>query len=197
MINHSLRIPAITAIVVVAALVIGFGSYVHANPSFFDRFQSNAATSTLAYMTPGTGTTTLSAINTQNGGFESAVVNLQVTATSTAVVGQVLLNARVEGSMDNVDWYPLAIRADTTLGTSPGTATTTILTSNPYNNFSLALATSTTPAGDFGGTGTAFRMHESFVLPTLTRHVRVVFSDPTAGGKYGLWAEIVTKRQSN
>ena len=170
----------------------------HANPSFFSRFQTaTGATSTLAYMTPGTGTTTVTALNSTNNAFTSAILNLQVTATSTGVAGQVLANVRIEQSMDNVDWYPIAIPADTTLGTSPSTATTTLLTTNPYNTYYLALATSTTPTGNFGGSGSATVMFRSFVLPTSQKHVRAVFTDPASGGNYGVWAEIVTQQQTN
>lgn len=189
-------------VITAALLAIGlWGGSVYANPDYLDRVQtSTTGSSTLAYMTAGTGTTTLELINTQASAYKSAVGLVQVTATSTGVAGQVLLDARIEGSMDTGttrDWYPIAIGANTTLGTTPSSATTTLLTS-PYNVNRLALSTTTIGyAGNFGGTGTATVMLSSFEIPANTRHIRVIFTDPAGGGKYGLYAEIVAKRESN
>lgn len=157
-----------------------------ANPSFFNRFQTQPATTTLAYMTPGTGTTTITAINSTNNAFTSATLNLQVTATSTGVASSVLANVRVEASMDNVDWYPIAVVTTT--------ATTSLLTTNPYNSYSLVLATSTVAQG---GTGSATLMMRSFDIPVKERHLRAVISNPAGGGNYGVWGEIVTQQQTN
>lgn len=173
---------------IIALAIVLFAKQTKANPSFFERFQTNSATTTVVYMQPGQATTTVTALNPQNTAFESALVNIQVTATSTGVTGQVLLNARVEGSMDNVDWYPIVLSPTTV-------ATTTLLTSNPYNMYQLALSTTTVDINP--GSGSTTRIHQTFAVPTYTKHLRVEFMTPAGGGKYGLWAEIVTKRQSN
>jgi hypothetical protein len=176
-----------------AALV--FTQTAQANPTFFPQTATTATASTsLAYMTQGTGTTTLAydsygicgtnQSQSTLSGAASAQVNVQITATTTGNPNVLNLNARFEESQDCIDWYPVAAPLTT--------ATTTLLTSNPYNSFNLTISTSTLSAG---GSGTATRIHESFAIPTPERAVRVVFSDPTGGGTYGLWAQIVPTKQ--
>lgn len=176
---------------IVGVLAFSFITLIHkadANPFFFERFQSASATSTVVYMQPGTASTTVTALNNQNASFESAIVNIQVIATTTGVSIPVI-NARVEGSMDNQDWYPVALY--------PSVIATSTALLTPYSSLSLQISTSTSPAGNFGGSGTATQIMSSFTIPVSIRHLRVVFTDPAGGGKYGLWAEIVTKRQTN
>ena len=148
------------------------------------------ATTTLRFLRPGAGTTTLTCPigATQRLQDNTAILHFIAIATSTTVAEPKLL-ARVEGSRNNVDWYPIAI--PTVIG---GTiATTTPYTTNPYNNLSFNISTSTTPAGDFGGTGTATRIHYSLVIPATEPYERVIFSSPTGGGVVGLWAEMYGK----
>lgn len=174
-----------------------------AEPSHFDRAQTSSATTTLNFLKPGFGTTTLTFMNPLDTGFNSAVVAIQANATNTTVVGQVVLNARVEGSPNSTngtdgEWYPVAIPVNTTLAPfTPTSASTTVLTSNPYQIFQIALSTSTTPARNYGGTGSDTLLMTSFSIPTDFKHMRVVFTDPTGGGNYGIWAEIIAKKENN
>lgn len=192
---------ALASVLLLLTVLVFFVSPVSANPATLQRVTTAAATSTLAYMTTGAGTTTLTLLNsTGNIAYDSAQINVLVTATSTGIVGAVTLNARIEGSMDDatnpglMTWYPLDIAANTTLGTSPNTASTTLITSNPYNQTQLVLSTSTL---SFGGTGTAFVIPASFPVPNVPlKHIRVVFTDPASGGNYGIYAELVAKKQN-
>ena len=87
----------------VLTLVLFFGYQVKANPSYFTRYQMASATSTLTYMTAGTATTTLTFDTGVGaaGGADSAILNVQFTASSTSSV----LNINYEYSQDNIDWY--------------------------------------------------------------------------------------------
>lgn len=142
------------------------------------------ATTTVAYLTPGTATTTLSSdlysasSNTKANG---ALVAFQYTASSSAAA----LKARVEYSNDGVDWYaesiPLAETATTTL-------MTTTFREYSWNNF----ATTT----DYGGSGTASRIHQSFSIATPTRYVRVKFYVPAGAGNGALWASLTPNKDN-
>jgi hypothetical protein len=151
---------------------------------------TNPASSTLNFMKPGHGTTTLTCPINSFARSESglAILHFQVTATSTAV-DKPALNARIEVSRDNIDWYPLAQPATIT-GLN---ATTTPYTSDPYRGLSFRISTSTPYAGDFGGSGTATRIHYSVEIPATEPFMRVVFTSPASGGNIGLWAEIYGK----
>ncbi len=178
----------IIAFVALSLTILAFNSAeVGANPSQILENKSAAATTTITYMTPGAATTT-NAFDTQgDGGFpaESGQLALQVTATSTGVITPTVV-VRFEDSQDGIDWYPRAIRTVT--------ATTSLMTSDPFNEISLKIATSTT-AG-FGGSGTAQRYH--FVIdaqPTM-RYVRAVIRIPIGGGNVGMWSNIIAKKQN-
>lgn len=161
-------------------------------PLYANRSQSAAATSTLVYVTPGTATTTLTLNQNSVSSYSSALVNLQVTATSTGVAAGVLANLRFEGSMDLVDWYPI------TGLQAPTTTESTIYTTQTYVQHQVTFSTSTPQTGDWGGSGTETLIHQSFRVPeTDYRHLRVIISDPVGGGNYGLWAELVGNKESN
>lgn len=180
-----------TIVAITTATLLIWGT-ARANPTMFPPSAYTAvATSTLAYMSPGTATTTLTydaygicgtneASQTLTGA-DDAQVNLQITASSTGPT----INARVEESQDCIDWYPVAVPI--------ANATSTLYTSNPYQNYSLVISTST--VSGYGGSGTSQRVHESFSIPIPERAVRVVFYDPAGGNNYGLWAQIVPSKQ--
>lgn len=157
-----------------------------ANPSETPSFKGNtAASTTLAYMTPGTGTSTIT--YDSNAGtktkFDSVNLAYQLTATSTGVaVPTVIL--RLEDSRDGVDWYPRNVVSLT--------ATTSQATSDPYNSISLRVASSTTAVG---GSGTATRIHGSISVDSPMRYVRAIFYSPTGGGNYGLYAEMIPVKE--
>ncbi len=175
----------------VLLLVLAFcsvGSVVHANVPFFLRTLSATATSTLSYMAPGTGTTTLTfdaGVNQANGA-DMATLLIQYTASSTAPT----LRFRQEFSTDNVDWYTDGLGSVPVLMSLNSTSTQLI---TPYHEYQVNFATTT----DFGGSGTFARSLTSLQIPTPTRYTRIKFYVPASGGNGALWAEIVGKKQTN
>lgn len=178
-------------VVFAVALFFGTAIVAMANPSFFMvGSQTATASSTLAYMTPGTATTTLPALDTYAPGTNTkangAFLAFQYTASGTAPV----LNARVEYSNNNQDWYPDGF---TYVPEGPTYATTTIMTT-PAHNYSWTLSTTTEAIGS----GTATRVHQSLALTEIpARYVRVIFTVPQGGGNGGLWAVLVPFKERN
>lgn len=166
------------------------GLTVHANPSFFQR-QATApgATSTIAFMTAGTGTTTLTfdlGVSQANAA-DSATLLIQDTASSTAPV----LKFRQEFSNDNIDWY-----SDVTPNYLPSLAggnSTTTAVITPFHEYSITFATSTN--GDMGGSGTPGRSNVAIQISTPTRYTRIKLYVPVSGGNQSIWAEIAAKKQ--
>jgi hypothetical protein len=173
-----------TAVVLLALIgaAISLPSEARANPSRVETFTATAAASTtLAYITPGTGTTTLT--RAMSGGndskFDKAVLAIQVTATSTGVSVPTLM-VRFEDSRNCVDYYPRTA--------APSSATTTLLTADPYQAFSLRMASSTAAPGS---TDTATRLSKSIVTDVPLNCVRAVLYSPSGGGSYGVYAELI------
>lgn len=157
-----------------------------ANPSRVDSYVATASASTsLAYMTPGAGTTTLTkdARSGTDSKFDQVALAIQVTATSTGVISPTLM-VRLEDSRDCITYYPRTA--------VPATATTTLLTADPYNAFSLKIASSTTAPGS---TDTSTRLHKLIVADVPLNCVRAVLYDPAGGGNYGVYAELIGIRE--
>lgn len=156
-----------------------------ATPSqFFPTKETAPATSTLLYLTPGTGTTTLTYDSFQgdNAKIDRLVLAMQYTGSSTGPT----LKIRFEDSMNNNDWYP---RSATSLNP---TSTTTLLTGN-FSEYQWTVSTTT----DNGGSGTAARVHNAFTVEAPMRYVRAIFYVPAAGGNGGLWAQFVPVKQKD
>lgn len=154
---------------------------VYANPPSILRMWSASATSTLAYLSPGAGTTTLM-IDTgisANTAADNVTLLLQYTASGTAPT----LAFRQEYSADNIDWYSETLVSSTSQS---------ILVS-PYREYSIVF--STTTASGRGGSGTSARQMTSLQLPVPTRYTRVVFYVPAGGGNGALWSEFSAKKQ--
>lgn len=173
--------------VVLALLALGafFAFQAHANPSYFPvTVETNSATGTFAYLSPGAATTTLTFNAYANASSptkaDSATVVFQYTASGTAPI----LKARIERSQDGIDWYPVSV-------TTVLNATTSIMTT--FSEYTFNLATST--SADFLGSGTSQRVHESFTIETPTRFTRVKFYVPASGGNGGLWAQIIPTKE--
>src|SRR3990167_9502009 len=126
-----------------------------------------AATSTLGYLTPGTGTSTVTcAIGLDSP--RSAVLAIVVNASST----NTQFNGFVEESMDGIDWYPVTVNQSAS-------------TTNPYQvatrasfNFQFASTTiggTAAAASDnrLGAAGTNNRNHSSLEVPVRMKRVRV------------------------
>lgn len=164
-----------------------------ANPSFFLQDKSAAASSTISYMTAGTGTTT-NAFDTQgDGGFptDSAVLGIILHATSTGTV----LNWKYEyaDSTANVDCSVTPLSCDwfqERLSSAVIASTTVMLQSAPV--YSWTFATSSNAGGVSGITGTSTLMID---VPTPTRYVRVVFFLPVGSQNGAVWSEWIGKKQ--
>ena len=183
----------LVGIELIALVFVIFGGvhYTFANPSFFVRGTPTAtATSSLVYMTPGKATTTVSLPSTtsQNtDGYESAVLKIQVTASSTGVAGAVKINAHMETSIDGIDWYLF----------SAINGTSTPSTNGIENDLQITISTSTPIAGNFGGTGSSTTIFQDVALPNIpSEYFRLRLYDPVGGGNYGIWAIIEAKKQS-
>lgn len=139
--------------------------------------KSAVATTTRAWITAGTGTTTLTLPTPLSLGittkYDKARVYGEVDATSTAQNSQ--LSMRVEYSMDGVDWF-----SETSASSS--VATVGLMAQDIKFN----IATSTT----YNNTGSATRMHFSYIIDTPAAYNRVVFYSAPSGPNLSLWAAI-------
>src|SRR5215207_850826 len=176
-----------TAVLSVIALFAVAGT-AQANPSYFGvGTTTSAATSSPAFMTPGTGTSTTpvfdSYAQTLNGGVTSKadVVGLlvQLTGSSTATI----LNATVEYSQDGIDWYRNFVIDPNQTGTSTAPV---FNIANPFS-FSFKFASSTVGGGAVASTSN--RSTAALLIPTPFRYTRVVFSLTGAAG--AVWAQLV------
>lgn len=96
----------IIAIALLLAVGLSFGAErVKATASQLWTVNSATATTTVSYMTPGTGTTTIPLYNLSqyqfNDSTDQGQLNLQLTGSSTAATYDVAF----QSSMDAVDWY--------------------------------------------------------------------------------------------
>lgn|SRR3990167_10687652 len=147
-----------------------------------------AATTSPAYMTVGAATSTVTCALGENGA-ESAMLNIEVNATSTASV----FNFYVEESMGGVDWFPIA---------KSRVASTT----NPFDisvneTFRFTFASSTVGRGippvasGIGINGTDNRNHYSVEIPVTMKRVRVISGVTGANG--AVWMQIVPRQPIN
>lgn len=179
---------------------------VHANPNAFTRKQSASATTTLAYMTPGTATTT-AIIDCQQGGSssfgcDSGALMLQFTASSTS--STLLVNEEYAQGISGVDCVATPNACDWYEGNQSvinGLATTTLTASgNAYDitgvpQFSFKFASST--IGGIGISTTNNLANRLITFQSPTRYIRFVFSLKLAGANGAVWWDIVTKKQNN
>ncbi len=152
-----------------------------------------AATSTLAYMTPGTATTTVTCVMGQSGG-SSAILNVIVNATST----NTLYRFVVEESMDGDDWFTIATTTPNSSWISDGydSVFTYIFASSTVYG-----ATANAGASLLGVDGTNNRNHFSIDIPVRMKQVRVRVNLPinavgvgaTTTYRGALWMQIVPK----
>lgn len=168
----------------VAFLVLAFANEMEAAIYLLTPKKTATATTTVAYMTPGTATTTLTSdlyFSSSNTKASGALVAFQYTASSSAAA----LKARVEYSDDGIDWYPESVELNTV-------ATTTLMTTT-FREYSWSNFATTT---DYGGSGTASRIHQSFSVETPTRYVRVKFYVPAGAGNGALWASLTPNKEN-
>jgi hypothetical protein len=187
--NRMRPVLAILAMVISGALAFASGApaaYAMPQTSCYDA--TGSATTTLAFMSPGAATTTLTTSNcfdrqyTLNGMY----LAYQYTASSSASV----LKYRIEGSFDNIDWYPEQTE-NAYFPVAPGTTATTSIATVPFHEYSITMSTTT----DNGGSGTAARVHGIIAIPVFARYERVKFYVPTGAANGALWAELIGLRE--
>lgn len=165
-----------------------FAPAVHANPEGFMRKQPATATSSPAYLAPGTATTTYAFDTSVGNAFApsaTAALLIQFTGSSTAAN----LRWHYEYSQDtvcgttgsNADWYAgdNALVGDRTATTSPATYTSGIFESSWF----------------FASTTMGPTSKKLVMVPTPTRCVRVLFSLPAGSANGAVWAEWVAKKE--
>lgn len=175
----------ILPIIVLAGL---FGAkMVGATSSFFLPVSATAsATSTVSYLTAGTGTTTLAMDSFQNGIprlIDRAALLVQFAGSSTASI----LNINLEFSDDNIDWYQ-----DGGNFTSGFATSSRPVDIGQVSKFNYTFS-STTP-----GLGAAINATSTRIITTTvpTRYVRAVFTIPVGSLAGAVWAKWVPSRQS-
>ena len=166
--NDLVGVGIVTVVAIIASILFTF-SQVHANSPDFNQSSTAAATTTIVYMTPGTGTTTL-AYDSLDNGSDSAVLLTQFTASSTSAT----LAIRLQYSQNGIDWY------DDNLLSSTNSTTTAVKTVNVANSYAWAAAA-------------AGANLKAIDVPTPTRYVRAIYS--VTGANAGVWASLVAKKQ--
>lgn len=188
-------LPAIALGFCVALVLLSFAQIAAANPSDFPPAAycsgcTNATTSG-QFLSSGVGTSTATLdayySGTRNTKAEKAIVLFQLDATST--VSSPTVKARVEYSMDCVEYFPASNALASNSTTTPYTGT--------FSELSFTLASST----DMGGTGginaptTTFT--QSFAIDTPTRCTRVKAYGVSGGGRGNLWMMIQPAKERN
>lgn len=185
-------ISTFVALVLFAVAAFAFTAY--ANPGYWGGKQQTAtASTTLAYLSPGAATTTLTYdtfefdstknVNKSRTDAKDATLLFQYTASGT----EPRLNVRLEYSNDNIDWYPLAV---------PTTAVATDTPVTRFSEYQFALSTTTAATDGNLGSGTAGRVHQALKIDDIpTRYIRAIFYVPAAGGNGGLYAEFIPRKE--
>lgn len=170
-------------------LALSFAGLVHANPTLFtSSAQTATATTTLAYMTPGTATTTvLYDTRAENGTNQtkdgnglipdSVTLKEYMKASSTATV----LVTNFEFSDDKIDWYQNNLETYAAGAISIATP----------NSYTWTFATSTI-GGVLNGNGTDVGA-KVISVKVPTRYVRAVLTMTGANG--AVWAQMLPKKQ--
>ncbi len=167
--------------------VLTFAFVVHANPSYLNRTQSAAATTTLAYLDPfaSSGTVATSTLTINNSGtvfpsLDSATIAVQFTASSSAST----LEIQPQFSSDGTDWYGVA--SSTVSLTSPAPM------SDGRIDLQFASSTNFQSNGD-----AATRVLKIYTIPTYTKYSRVLFYLRSSSLRGAVWAEVISKQQTN
>jgi hypothetical protein len=169
-----------------------FATPAHANPSMFTAGTTtkSAATTSPAFMTPGTGTSTLiydAHAQTFSGGqtFKTDAVGLLIQFTASGTLST--LNLNLEYSQDGIDWYRNFVADPSQFGTTtiaariaaPFSTTWTYATSSPLGGASAA---------------DQHRATAAMIIPSPFRYTRLVSSITGANG--AVWAQFVPFKES-
>jgi len=182
----------------IALTAFGFYYTASANPLGFFRTSSvdGVATTSPAYMTPGTATTTkyFDTGSSNNFATDNAVFALQFTGSSTDSSVSVAFEyaAGVDGSNCKTtptacDWYK-----DGTLDIAGFSTTSQASNVTVPNSFTMSFA-STTQGGAVGSSTRALRL---ITAPTYTRYIRAVITMPAGSLNGAVWGEFIGKKQS-
>lgn len=173
--------------IAVATSLLG-ATVAYANPRFFGNpvTTGNTASSTPAYLVPGTSTSTTPVYDayaqTQNGAkfkADKATLALQFTGSSTLST----LNASIEYSNDGIDWYRNFVIDPNAMGTT--TTPYSLATPESINwKFASSTVGGVALTASNGATSTAYML-----IPTPARYTRVVIS--LTGDRGSVWAQIV------
>ncbi len=160
--------------------ILALASITHANPSqFAPTVQTATATTSVAYMTAGNGTTTLPydsynvTYGTNTGSTYAtnmATLLVQTAASSTSSVFSITL----QYSQDNIDWYNDNL--------SQGATTTAVKNVSMANSYTWTA----------GGTATTSK---AILIQTPTRYVRSVIGVTGASG--AVWQQIVPIKEKS
>jgi len=139
---------------------------------------TNAATTTPAYMTPGTATSTVTC-NLGSEGARTATIIAEVNATSTNSKYKIF----VEESYDGIDYFPTVINqtASTTEASQTFDASVTGSVSYKFASTSTLNGVAVGGVGSAGINGTNNRNHFMVDVPVRLRYVRAyaVIPSPT------------------
>ena len=170
--------------IVLSSLIVGIA---FANPTYYSNISRTAtATTTVSYMTPGVGTTSLvydtydPSIGTNRAADDLALL-IQFTASSTSSI----LNINLEYSNDGVDYYQNRMGDKAT--------TTARAALSPIDSFEWKFSSSTPGLG--GVPSNNNRDNRIVSVHSPTRFVRVIFSTPIGAANGGVWAAFQAKRE--
>lgn len=166
-----LAISAILAIVFGSSQAFAMASQFIASSYGVGLTTGTIATTTYSWITPGTGTTTVTMTvpTSASTKYDKAFIGFEVTATATPLNSK--LNARVESSWDGIDWYQNTVASSSVN-----------VTGLMQQELSFNIATSTS----FSDSGAITRLHAGFFVETPTPYTRVVFYSPVGGANLSL-----------
>lgn len=144
------------------------------------------ATSTLAFLTPGTGTTTL-AYDTYTDGLSTAdsmALLVRLTASSSP---NTVLNIKQEFSQDGIDWYQ---NSQPTIIQNATTTSAVDLSMVPLYSWRFA---SSSIGGVIGASNSDTRI---IPVKSPTRFTRFIFTMAAGGANGSIWANILPVKQN-
>jgi len=193
-IHKWLQFVVLFIVIFLTASLLIITTVVRANPSQTPPIKSlnSTSTTTQAYMTAGTGTTTITYDSFEVGAdtkFDQVTYVFQFHSSGTPAV----LNLRPEDSNNGIDWYPRSL------------ATVTATTSNmvgTYRDYSFPIATTTATLGGSGVAsssvlGITARVHNSITIDAPMRYVRIKAYLPAGSGPGAMWSAIVPIKEKS
>lgn len=183
----------------ILAVLFAFAAVAHANPFYTGTKAASAtATTTVSFLTPGTGTTTtpiydsyeVNGTNQTNGGNatlpNTVAILLDGVASSTASTLNIACeySDNYNASTGNGDWYQNEIIAATSTNAVPIFA--------PMS-YGFTFSSSTTLVG--AATAQANRFQKLVTCPVPLRYVRIVVTN--TGAPASVWRAIIPTKQRN